>query len=46
MTTMTSEVLCGIEGKVATVTINRAPKMNSINPPFMKELSDTLRRPR
>ncbi len=43
MTTMTSEVLCKIDGKVATVTINRASKMNSINPPFMKELSGTLR---
>ncbi len=40
---MTGDVQCAIAGKVATVTINRAAKMNSINPPFMKELSVTFR---
>ncbi len=40
---MTSEVLSEIEGKVATVVINRAAKMNSLNPPFMRELTEVLR---
>ncbi|MBT6205557.1 MAG: enoyl-CoA hydratase/isomerase family protein [Rhodospirillaceae bacterium] len=40
---MTGEVLCEINDKVAKVTINRAAKMNSMNPPFMAELSGVLR---
>ncbi len=38
-----SEVLCEIEGRIAKVTIDRATKMNSINPPLMAELSGVLR---
>lgn len=38
-----SEVLCEIEAKIAKVTIDRAAKMNSINPPLMAELSGVLR---
>ena len=40
---MTGEVLCEINDKVAKVTINRAAKMNSMNQPFMAELSGVLR---
>lgn len=38
-----SEVLCEIEGRIAKVTIDRAAKMNSLNPPLMAELSGVLR---
>ncbi|MGY8996426.1 MAG: enoyl-CoA hydratase/isomerase family protein, partial [Alphaproteobacteria bacterium] len=40
---MAGDVLCEIKGKVATLTINRADKFNSMNPPFMKELSQAFR---
>lgn len=40
---MSDEVLCEVGDRIAKVTINRASKMNSMNPPFMKELSGVLR---
>ncbi|MBN33564.1 MAG: hypothetical protein CMM46_02075 [Rhodospirillaceae bacterium] len=40
---MAEEVTVERTDKVAKVTIMRADKFNSMNPPFMKELSDTLR---
>ncbi len=40
---MSDEVLTEIDARIAKVTINRAAKMNSMNPPFMRELSGALR---
>jgi enoyl-CoA hydratase len=41
---MTDEVLYEVSDKIARITINRAGKMNSINPPLMAELSDIFRK--
>ncbi len=41
---MTDEVLYEVNDKIARITINRAKKMNSINPPFMAELSAAIRK--
>jgi len=40
---MAGEVDVAVEGRVATVTIQRAAKMNSLNPPLMDELSEAFR---
>ncbi|MDA1070749.1 MAG: enoyl-CoA hydratase/isomerase family protein [Proteobacteria bacterium] len=41
---MSDEVLYEVKDKIARITINRANKMNSINPPLMAELSATFRK--
>ena len=41
---MTDEVLYEVNDKIARITINRAGKMNSINPPLMTELSAAFRK--
>ena len=41
---MSDEVLYEARDKIATITINRPSKFNSMNPSFMKELSAAFRR--
>ena len=41
---MTDEVLYETNDKIARITINRPTKMNSMNPPFMAELSAAFRK--
>ena len=41
---MSDEVLYETGDRIATITINRPTKFNSINPPLMKELSAAFRR--
>ena len=40
---MSDDVLVETDARIARVAINRATKMNSLNPPLMRELSDVLR---
>lgn len=41
---MSDEVLYEAKDRIAKITINRPSKFNSMNPPFMKELSAAFRR--
>lgn len=41
---MSDDVLYEVTDRIATITINRATKMNSINPPLMAELSQAFRK--